>query len=144
MSDHDNEILNSITKTLIDSRKGYEACCDVADDGHPLSDEFRRRRDERAALIGEFQARVRTLGGEPEDDGSAAGAVHRAFLRFSSWFQDDEQAAISALDDGEEYLAEKIEDRLEDSSLLAESRALLHKALRSALSGERFADNLDD
>lgn len=144
MSDQEIKVLNSITKTLIDSRKGYETCCDIVDNDYTLSAEFGRRRDARAALVGEFQARVRVLGGEPEDDGSAVGAVHRAFTRFSALFQDDQNAAASALDDGEEFLAEKIEDRLEDSSLDAATEELLRKALRSAKDGERFADSLDD
>jgi len=143
MTDRNVKILNSVTKTLIDSCKGYETCVDVSDDSYALRTEFQRRKGERDELVQEFQTQVRAFGGEPEDCGSMSGAVHRGFTRFSSVFRDDEAAAISALDDGEEFLAEKIEDKLEDHDLAPQTRQLLQKAMTSAKSGERFADMLD-
>ena len=143
MSKRDIKVLNSVTKTLIDSCKGYETCCEVSDDDYSLQQEFKRREQERRDLVAEIQMHVRKIGGDPEEDGSMAGAVHRGFTRFSSLFRDDEKAAISALDDGEEHLAEKIEDKLEDDELLPETRTLLQKAHTSAKSGETFADMLD-
>ncbi len=143
MSKRDIKVLNSVTKTLIDSCQGYETCCEVSDDDYSLQQEFKRREQERRDLVAEIQMHVRKIGGEPEDDGSMAGAVHRGFTRFSSLFRDDEKAAISALDDGEENLAEKIEDKLEDDELLPQTRSLLQKAHMSAKSGESFAEMLD-
>jgi len=84
------------------------------------------------------------MGGEPEVSGSMTSAMHRGFTRFSSVFRDDEAAAISALYDGEEFLAEKIEDKLENHELSAQTRQLLEKAMTAAKSGERFADMLDN
>jgi len=136
------KVLNSVTKTLIDSCKGYETCAEIADDNYTLQNEFRRRKAERENLVSEFQRQVRVFGGEPEDFGSATGAVHRGFTRFSSTFQNDEFAAISALDDGEELLAEKVEDRLTDYDLDPVTSNLLQKAHQSARSAERFADML--
>lgn len=143
MAKKDIKVLNSVTKTLIDSCEGYQACCDVSDDDYSLQQEFTRRAQERRDLVSEFQTHVRKLGGEPEEDGSMTGAVHRGFTRFSSMFRDDEKAAISALDDGEEHLAEKIDGKLEDDELLPQTRTLLQKAYTSAKSGESFADMLD-
>lgn len=140
MSDTEIKVLNSVTKTLIDSCKGYETCAEIADDNFALQNEFQRRKSERESLVSEFQNQVRTFGGEPVDSGSASGAVHRGFTRFTSMFQNDESAAISALDDGEEFLAEKIEDRLHDYNLNPATSQLLQKAHQSACSGERFAD----
>ena len=144
MSTRDIEVLNSVTRTLNDSIKGYETCCDVSDDSHFLRSQFQKRLDERRALAEEGKQLVRSLGGEPETEGSAKGAVHRGFLRFTSLFRDDEQAAISALDDGEEFLAEKIEDKLEEPGLSAATQAFLTKAMKSARDGECFADRLEE
>lgn len=143
MSDTNIKVLNSVTKTLIDSCKGYETCAEMTDENYSLRSEFLRRKSEREQIIQEFQNQVTELGGEPETNGSMSGAVHRGFTRFSSVFQNDEQAAVSALDDGEEFLAEKIEDKLEDNALPPRATALLQKAMASAKSGERFADMLD-
>ena len=143
MTNSNIKTLNSVTKTLIDSCQGYQTCVDVSDDSYALQTEFRRRQGERSELVSQFQNQVRELGGEPVDSGSMTGAVHRGFTRFSSMFRDDESAAISALDDGEEFLAEKIEDKLEDNVFDPKTEALLRQAHQSAKSGERFADMLD-
>ena len=143
MTNHNVKVLNSVTKTLIDSCKGYQTCVDVSDDSYSLQAEFMRRKTERDALVLEFQGQVRSLGGEPETGGSMTGAVHRGFTRFSSVFRDDETAAISALDDGEEFLAEKIEDKLDFNDLAPQTTLLLQKAMDAAKSGERFADMME-
>lgn len=143
MTDRDIKVLNSVTKTLIDSCKGYQTCVDVSDDSYALQTEFTRRKAERDALVQEFQTHVRSLGGQPETNGSMTGAVHRGFTRFSTIFRDDEAAAISALDDGEEFLAEKIEDKLDVNELNSQSVQLLEKAMSAAKSGERFADMME-
>ncbi len=139
----DVAVLNTITKTLIDSHKGYETCCEVSDDSYALAKNFRERADARSELIREFQAEVTALGGEAATAGSVAGAAHRAWTGFTKMFVDDEKAAIEAIDDGEEYLAEKIEAALNDTSLAPRTQELLRKAHASAREGERFADALD-
>lgn len=143
MTNQNIKTLNSVTKTLIDSCKGYETCADVSDENYALHAEFSRRHNERNQLVSEFQNQVRQLGGEPEDSGSMTGAVHRGFTQFSSMFRDNESAAISALDDGEAYLAEKIEDKLEGGAFDPLTESLLRKAHNSAQRGEKFADMLE-
>ncbi|WP_017931147.1 PA2169 family four-helix-bundle protein [Robiginitomaculum antarcticum] len=143
MSNQNVNVLNSVTKTLIDSCKGYETCADMSDDSYALRAEFNRRATERRALVNEFQHQVRTYGGEPKDDGSLSGVVHRGFTKFTGLFKDDEKAAVEALDDGEEFLAEKIEGKLDHDDLAPETRTLLKRAHSSARAGERFADLLE-
>lgn len=87
MTDTNIKVLNSVTKTLIDSCQGYKTCAEISDDNYSLQTEFRRRETERQQLVSRFQSQVRTLGGEPADSGSMTGAVHRGFTRFSSLFQ---------------------------------------------------------
>lgn len=139
-------ILNDVTKTLIDSKKGYQTACDMSDDSFPLRTEFRRRASQRQDLINEFQQQVRTFGGEPETNGGAAGAAHRAFSQLSSLFRDDEKAALSAIDDGEEHLADQIDGKLKDkgADLTPETRQLLQRAHAVACEGERFAERMED
>ena len=130
--------LNSVTKTLIDSCGGYQTCVEVSEEGDPLRQEFTRRQIERKELVSEFQNHVRRLGGEPADSGTLTGTVHRGFTKFSTLVRDGESAAIAALDVGEEFLSEKIDDKLEHTACDAESRALLEKAKESAVRGERL------
>lgn len=137
------DVLNDVTKTLIDSHKGYETCVEATDDSYSLQSNFQERAQRRAELVKEFQAQVQMLGGTPSTSGSVAGAAHRAWTSFTTIFADDEKAAIEAIDDGEEFLAEKIEGALNDTALSPRTRELLQKAHADARDGERFADALD-
>ena len=139
---HDIDVLNDITKTLIDSHQGYATCVEAVGN-HALTKNFQDRADARRDLVNEFQQAVSDLGGTPETGGSVVGAAHRAWTQFTTLFADDEKAAIEAVDDGEEFLAEKIEDKLGDSRLQPATRDLLTRAHQSAREGERFADALD-
>lgn len=136
------DALNDVTKVLIDSRKGYEKCAEIADESFGFRAQFQKRAGDRATLVDQFQQQVRALGGEPQTEGGALGALHRGFTEFSSMFRDDKKAALEAIDDGEEHLAESIRDRLEKSEVQGQSRTLMEKAYSSARSGEAFADSL--
>jgi len=139
MASTEIDALNDITKILIDSRKGYEKAGELVGGDYAFAPELARRASDRATLVAAFQARVQTLGGAAETDGSALGTAHRGFMDFTSVFRDDSKAAFSAVDDGEEYLAKKIQSKLDEKDLSVESRDLLARALASAQSGESFA-----
>ena len=138
------DALNDIARVLIDSRKGYEKAYEMADDNYALKPQFLHRAQERSRLVDRFQAQVRTLGGEPQTDGSMLGDAHRGWMQFSSLFQKDEKAALEAIDDGEDYLAEQAGQRLQRDDIHGETRALLTQAYQSARKGECFADALTD
>ncbi len=139
MTDSNIAALNKVTETLIDSYDGYQKCLDVAQDNPALRQQFLNRAEERAALINKIQSQVRSLGGEPKTDGSVLASAHRKFVDVASMFQSDEKAAINALDDGEEYLAERCESCL-DENLSPQAQDLIRQAHVSAKAGERFAD----
>lgn len=138
------DTLNDVTKTLIDSQKGYQTAYEITEENYALRSDFMRRASNRSKLITEFQEKVRRLGGEPQESGGITGAAHRGWTNFSSMFQKDEKAALSAIDDGEEHLADEIEKKLKSDELDAETQALLRKAHMSAADGERFADRMED
>jgi uncharacterized protein (TIGR02284 family) len=144
MSNQTVKALNEVTETMIDSYKGYEKCLEISQDSFGLRQNFQARAQERGQLINELQGEVRQLGGEPVTEGSITGKLHRSFTKFSSFFQDDEKAAVSAIDDGEEYLAEKIENCLESNSFASSTQGILQRAHASAKAGERYADMIED
>lgn len=144
MTNKNVEILNDVTKMLIDSRKGYEKAAEVSEDNFVFQTEFQQRAGNRANLVNDFQGRVRHLGGEAETDGGALGKLHRMMTDFSAMFRDDVKAALDAIDDGEEQLADTIEDKLKEDDLDVDTRVLLQRAHASAKEGERFADRMDD
>ncbi len=144
MAERDIEVLNEIIRLMIDSQKGYQRAHAASDAAFPMRDEFRQRAERRDGLIEKFQARVTALGGEPDTVGSALGAMHRTWVDFVSLFRDDQKAALGALDDGEDYLSDVLEGRLEMKDLTPETRALLEETLAAAEEGEAFADRLED
>jgi len=133
------DALNYIVKVLIDSRKGYLRAYEMTDDAYAFRARFLDCANERGALIQRFQEKVRALGGQPESDGGLLGEAHRGWMQFSTLFLDDEQAALEAIDDGEAYIANQIEERLKRDGLKGEVRDLLFDAYRSAAQGESFA-----
>lgn len=133
------DALNYIVKVLIDSRKGYLKAYEMTHDDYVLRPRFLDYANERLALIQRFQEKVRALGGHPESDGGLLGEAHRGWMQFSALFTDDEQAALEAIDDGEAYLANQIEERLKRDGLKGEVRDLMVDAYRSAAQGESFA-----
>ena len=138
------DILNDVTKTLIDSQKGYQQAAEKVDENYALRSQFLQRADQRQQMINRFQSRVRTFGAEPQTEGGVTGAAHRMWNDFTSMFQSDEKAALNAIDDGEEFLAEQVGDKLDDNEIDMESRQLLRQAYTSAKQGERFAEIMED
>ncbi|MHA6288516.1 ferritin-like domain-containing protein [Maricaulis sp. CAU 1757] len=141
MSNQNVDALNDTLKTLIDSRKGYEKACEMCDD-NALRSTLERRAQERVQLINEMQAQVRQLGGEPETEGGMLGKAHRTLMDLSGSFRDNREAALNAIDDGEDYLQDRIESQLETDGLEPQTRQLLERAKSSAYSGEHLADML--
>ena len=138
------EELNDLTKLMIDSFKGYKEAIDQSDDSFALKNEFADRAERRSVYIAEIQDYVRSLGGTPEVEGTARGAVHRNFMKFANFFRDDEEGAVSSVENGEAYLAECIEDVLEDDEVSADAKALLSKAHADVCAGRNFASNEED
>jgi uncharacterized protein (TIGR02284 family) len=79
MSDKNIGTLNSLIATTLDSVDGYRKAADEAN-GERFKDVFLSRANERQAIVTTFQAKVRELGGNPEDDGTVLASAHRAFL----------------------------------------------------------------
>lgn len=138
------EELNDVTRLMIDSYNGYQAACEECDDSFALAQEFKERAERRSQYIGEIQNYVRTLGGEPSTHGTARGAVHRSWMNFANLFRDDERGAIDAVEDGESFLANRIQDCIEDGQLDDNARNLLVRAHSDVKAAERFFDMLDE
>ena len=128
---------------LIDSQKGYEKAAEVTDENYTLRSEFLQRSQERQQLVNDFQAQTRALGAEAQSDGGMLGSLHRAMTDFSSMFRSDEKAALGAIDDGEEQLADYIQDHMDDE-ISQPTRQLLQRAQMSAREGEAYTERMEN
>ncbi len=105
-------ILNDLIQTCKDGQEGFREAAEGVERSD-LRTFFNACSLERAGFAGELQTLVRDLGGDPEDEGSFAGALHRGWI--------DLKAAVTGSDD-EALLAEC--ERGEDSAKSAYNKAL--------------------
>jgi uncharacterized protein (TIGR02284 family) len=106
-------ILNDLIQTCRDGQEGFREAAEGVDRSD-LRTFFNSCSLERAGFAGELQALVRQLGGDPEDEGSFSGALHRGWI--------DLKSAIAGNDD-ESILAEC--ERGEDAAKKAYNNALI-------------------
>lgn len=141
MPAHSTDILNRTIRLLIDSHLAYLRALEMSDDDHRLVEAFRNRSAERQRLIAELQGLVRAGNETPAEEGSTMGALNRGFEEFLDMFRDNEKAALENLKQGEEDVAARIEEELDNAELTGEERRLMECAMRAAREGGEFVDH---
>ena len=131
---HDIHVLNSLIETTIDSADGYREAAKETDNAR-YRELFERRSFERQQVAGDLQGTVRSLGGEPEDDGSILAKAHRAFLDIKHALLRDEQAVVNSVENGEDFIKAKFKKALEDSDVSATTRETIRRAYDSVKTG---------
>ncbi|MFN3618981.1 PA2169 family four-helix-bundle protein [Sphingorhabdus sp.] len=132
---HDIETINSLIKTTIDSVDGYRSAAEDADSGQ-FQSIFFERANERQRVAEELRQHVRSLGGDPQDDGSVLAGAHRAFMNLRDAVTGrDDQAIIAEVERGEDHIKEKFEAAMQDGNLGTETRSLISQCYDSVKSG---------
>jgi len=131
----DTTTLTTLIGTLIDSIDGYQkAAADTTNTR--FAEMFNARARERQQVLTKLQAAVARLGGNPEDDGTTAGAAHRGWINLKqAVLGNDDEAIVNEVERGEDYLKEKFEAALRHTDLPAEARAAVEEAWTSVKSG---------
>lgn len=131
----DVRILNGLIATTVDSVDGYRAA-GVDASNERFRSIFSDRANEREDVVLELQTRVRELGGEPEDDGTALAGVHRVFMNLRDAVTgSDDAAVVSEVERGEDHIKAKFEAAMADSDLSAESQAVVRQCYASVKQG---------
>ena len=137
MADNGNDVstLNSLIKTLNDSINGYqESAKDIGN--QRFATMFQERAQERQGIVSQLQAEVARLGGDPNSGGSLLGGAHQVFLDMKSAITGkDDDAILAEVQRGEEYLRDKFDTALADSSLSTGTREVLNQAAQSVRQG---------
>lgn len=133
-NDHDIHVLNGLIETTIDSADGYREAAKETDKGNYRT-LFEARSFERQQVASDLQGSVRTLGGEPEDEGSVLAKAHRAFLDIKHALLRDEQAVVNSVENGEDHIKAKFESALEDSKVSATTRETIRRAYATVKDG---------
>jgi uncharacterized protein (TIGR02284 family) len=133
-NDHDIHVLNGLIETTIDSVDGYREAAEETDKPNYRA-LFESRSFERKQVASDLQGTVRSLGGEPEDDGSVLAKAHRAFLDIKHALLRDEQAVVNSVENGEDHIKAKFESALEDSKVSATTRETIRRAYATVKDG---------
>ncbi|MBU4434612.1 MAG: PA2169 family four-helix-bundle protein [Alphaproteobacteria bacterium] len=135
---HTNEdhikLINGLVETTIDSADGYATAAKDAE-GQRFKTLFEQRAQERRTIATELQDEVRRLGGEPKDDGTILAAAHRAFVNLRDSLSKGDEAVISEVESGEDFIKGKYEKAMKDTDVDAATRAVIEKAWTSVKSG---------
>jgi uncharacterized protein (TIGR02284 family) len=127
--------LNTLIGTLIDSINGYTKAAEDTENAR-FAEIFRARATERQAAVAKLQAAVAALGGNPEDDGTTAGAMHRGWINLKEAVVGrDDEAIVNSVESGEDYLKEKFETALKHKDLPIEARTAVEEAWTSVKAG---------
>lgn len=131
----DTATLNTLIGTLLDSVEGYrKAAADTT--SARFSEMFNARASERQHAATALQAAVARLGGNPEDDGTTAGAIHRGWINLKeAVLGNDDEAIVNEVERGEDYLKEKFEAARNHVDLPAEAREAVEQAWTSVRAG---------
>ena len=131
----DTTELNTLIATLIDSVDGYQKAAADTENSR-FAEMFNARARERQQAVTSLQACVARLGGNPEDDGTTAGAVHRGWINLKEAVVGrDDEAIVNSVESGEDYLKEKFEAALRHTDLPAEARSAVQEAWTSVKAG---------
>jgi uncharacterized protein (TIGR02284 family) len=85
--------LNNLIETCKDGQEGFKQSAEGIERSD-LKSVFYEFSQQRAQFVGELQSLVHELGGDPENTGSVAGAVHRGWINIKSAVTGRDEAAI--------------------------------------------------
>lgn len=136
--------LNNLIETCRDGQNGFkEAAENVA--SPELKTFFHQVALERSQLVGELQQEVQRLGGNPENTGSTAAALHRAWMDIKgSLTGKDDHSILSECERGEDSAVDAYKDALKDENLPSNLRSTVERQFRSILEVHNRVKQLRD
>jgi uncharacterized protein (TIGR02284 family) len=134
-TNNDITVLNTLIGTLLDSIEGYQKSAENVEN-QSYATMFNERARERQQAVTKLQAAVAQAGGEPEDDATTLGSIHRVFVDLKSAVTGrDDVAIVKEVERGEDYLKEKFETALKNAELSPTARAAANEAWTSVKAG---------
>lgn len=106
-------VLNHLIEICEDGREGYKQAAENIENPE-LQQLFGQYSQQRARYASELRDEVRRLGGEPEDEGSVTGALHRGWINIKSALtSQDLEAVVAECERGEDTALEDYKQALE-------------------------------
>lgn len=105
--------LNGLIETCRDGQNGFLEASSAVNNSD-IKSFFAESSQQRAKFVGELQSLVREIGGDPENSGSVAGAVHRGWIDLKAAIAgNDEHSVLVECERGEDYAKKAYKDALE-------------------------------
>jgi len=105
--------LNGLVETCKDGQNGFTTAAEGVKNSEFVT-LFNTYAQQRAQFAAELQDEVRRLGGDPEETGSTAAALHRGWIDIKSAVTGgDEGAVISECERGEDSAVKSYEEALQ-------------------------------
>jgi uncharacterized protein (TIGR02284 family) len=121
-------ILNGLVETCRDGQNGFLEAAEHVQSPE-LKEYFNKVSLERSQLVGELQQQIHALGGDPENTGSTAAALHRAWIDVKGTLTGrDDQSILDECERGEDSAVEAYTDAL-DEDLPANIRSVVETQL---------------
>ena len=134
--------LESLTTTALDSVRGYELAAEKATDPQLVS-LLKDRASRRRQTVDKLNFEISRLGGERQTETSVTGDLHRKWVDITNIFANDNAAAASAVEEGEDYIAAKFKEAIQDGDWSPEALGTLGDAYREIQEGERLSDRIE-
>ena len=142
-TNHEVSKLDDLIVTTIDSARGYEHSAKHADAGR-FQKFFADMADERLRVVEALSAKSRELGGTPAEYGSVAATVHRRVEDLRRVLGGGDEAILSEIERGEDYLKEEFDRVLEDERMSAGALGVVRECYTSVLKGHDTTKKLRD
>lgn len=134
--------LETLIDTVYDSVEGYRKAAEKAETP-ALREILLQRAERRQQTLDRLNEELVRHGGSLVTQGTATGALHRMWLTITDMFESGDKAAINRVEEGEDYLAEKLEAAMAMDNMDAQCRTVISSALAEVREGERLADALE-
>jgi len=128
------DILNDLIETTKDGEYGFRTSAERAHSAN-VKATLNSRAASCAAGAAELQALVRQYGGEPEDDGTAMGAMHRGWVAVKaaiSTSAHEDHALLAECERGEDKAVNAFRKAAQEPGLPADVRAVIERQLQGA------------
>src|SRR5436190_298889 len=105
-------MLNGLIETCRDGQEGFKEAAEAVKHSD-LKTMFYEYSQQRAEFAGVLQGLVRSLGGDPETEGSFSGALHRGWIDLKSAITgEDDEAILNECERGEDSAKSAYADAL--------------------------------
>jgi uncharacterized protein (TIGR02284 family) len=125
------DILEDLIETCRDGENGYQQAAEKINDSE-IRSFFLAQSTERAQFARQLEAEVQRLGkSEPEQTGSAAGAIHRSWMGLKEALGGGTKSILESAEKGEDSAKDAYEEALTDEDLPPSVRPLVQRQAES-------------